>query len=91
VDYGERRALVAGVDRPAEWHSIAVGQTVSHWVDTEKALSWIGPPIAYVGFSMGVILGLPAVGAHFEGMYVAENDGGWWASHTCSWRASAMQ
>jgi dienelactone hydrolase len=63
VDHGERIPLVVGAGLPAEWHSNAVGQMVSDWVETARALSWIGPPVAYVGFSMGVIFGVPTVGA----------------------------
>jgi pimeloyl-ACP methyl ester carboxylesterase len=63
VDHGERLPLVAGAGLPAEWHSNAVGQMVRDWVETAKALSWIGPPVAYVGFSMGAIFGMPTVGA----------------------------
>lgn len=30
---------------------------VADWQKTAEALSWIGPPVAYVGFSMGMIFG----------------------------------
>jgi hypothetical protein len=63
VDHGERRPLVPGGPLPAEWHSNAIDSMVSDWVDTARALSWIGPPVAYVGFSMGAIFGVPTVGS----------------------------
>jgi dienelactone hydrolase len=63
VDHGERKPLVADAGLPAEWHSKAVGQMVSDWATTASALSSIGPPVAYVGFSMGAIFGVPTVGA----------------------------
>jgi hypothetical protein len=34
---------------------------VADWQTTAEALSSIGPPIAYVGFSMGAIFGVPTV------------------------------
>jgi dienelactone hydrolase len=46
-----------------EWHSKAVGQMVGDWDKTASALSSIGPAVAYVGFSMGSIFGVPTVGA----------------------------
>ncbi|MHB8497959.1 MAG: hypothetical protein ACYDES_08215 [Acidimicrobiales bacterium] len=41
----------------------AFDQTIHDWLITVEAFSSIGPPIAYVGFSMGVIFGLPTVAA----------------------------
>jgi dienelactone hydrolase len=61
VDHGERRPVVGGGPLQAEWHSNAIGAMVSDWVEAVKALSWIGPPVAYVGFSMGSIFGVPTV------------------------------
>jgi dienelactone hydrolase len=63
VDHGERRLAVTDGPLPAEWHSNAIGPMVSDWVEAAKALSWIGPPVAYVGFSMGAIFGVPTVGS----------------------------
>jgi dienelactone hydrolase len=63
IDHGERMPLVAGPGLPVEWHSKAVGQMVSDWDKTARALSWIGPPVAYIDFSMGAIFGVPTVGA----------------------------
>lgn len=56
VDHGERRPDVAGL-LPAKWHSTAAGRMVRDWQDTAGALASIGPPLAYVGFSMGMIFG----------------------------------
>jgi pimeloyl-ACP methyl ester carboxylesterase len=63
VDHGERKSAdVDVVNRlPAEWHSRAVRPMVDDWTTTANALSWIGPPLAYVGFSMGSIFGIPIV------------------------------
>jgi dienelactone hydrolase len=55
--------LVAGPGLPVEWHSKAVSQMVGDWDKTARALSWIGPPVAYIDFSMGAIFGVPTVGA----------------------------
>jgi pimeloyl-ACP methyl ester carboxylesterase len=63
VDHGERSALSAHAGLPAEWHSRAVGQMVRDWERTVSALSRIGPAVAYVGFSMGAIFGVPTVAA----------------------------
>jgi dienelactone hydrolase len=63
VDHGERMSLVAGASLPAEWHSKAVGQMFRDWDKTASALSWIGPAVPYVGFSMGAIFGVPTVEA----------------------------
>lgn len=63
VDHGERKPLVAEPGLPPEWHSKAAGQMVSDWARTAGTLSWIGPPVAYVGFSMGVMFGMPTVAA----------------------------
>jgi pimeloyl-ACP methyl ester carboxylesterase len=63
VDHGERKPVDVDVAirLPAEWHSRAVRQMVDDWTTTASALSWIGPPLAYVGFSMGSIFGIPIV------------------------------
>jgi pimeloyl-ACP methyl ester carboxylesterase len=63
VDHGERMPPVAGASLPAAWHSNAIDQMVDDWVTTVGALSGIGPAVAYVGFSMGAIFGVPTVGA----------------------------
>jgi len=45
------------------WHSSNAGQMVNDWLITSTALSSIGPAVAYVGFSMGSIFGIPTVAA----------------------------
>jgi pimeloyl-ACP methyl ester carboxylesterase len=61
VDHGERKPVDVDDRLPAEWHSRAVRQMVDDWATTASSLSWIGPPLAYVGFSMGSIFGIPIV------------------------------
>jgi dienelactone hydrolase len=63
VDHGERKPPGADANVPRGWHSNAVERMANDWRITADALSSIGPPIAYVGFSMGVIFGVPAVAA----------------------------
>ena len=60
VDHGERKPVAVQDRLPAEWHSNAVGQMVDDWAATAR-LSRIGPALAYVGFSMGSIFGVPVV------------------------------
>jgi pimeloyl-ACP methyl ester carboxylesterase len=61
VDHGERKPVDVGDRLPAEWHSRAMGRMVDDWAATASTLSGIGPPLAYVGFSMGSIFGVPIV------------------------------
>ena len=63
VDHGERRQANADASLPREWHSSVADQMVRDWSDTVDALSAIGPAVAYVGFSMGAMFGVPTVGA----------------------------
>jgi dienelactone hydrolase len=63
VDHGERQPEGRTPDIPREWHSTAIDQMVDDWRTASDALAWIGPPVAYVGFSMGSIFGLPTVAA----------------------------
>jgi len=63
VDHGERKQSGATANLPRGWHSNAVDRMVRDWRTTADAFSSIGPPIAYVGFSMGVIFGMPTVAA----------------------------
>jgi dienelactone hydrolase len=63
VDHGERKLSDANPNAPRRWHSNAVDRMVQDWRTTVDAFSSIGPPIAYVGFSMGAIFGLPTVAA----------------------------
>jgi pimeloyl-ACP methyl ester carboxylesterase len=61
LDHGERKPVGVDDRLPTEWHSRSMRQTVDDWTATASALSWIGPPLAYVGFSMGSIFGIPVV------------------------------
>lgn len=62
VDHGERKPLnVEGDGIPAQWHSSNVDQMVADWQTVATGLDAIGPPLAYVGFSMGAIFGFPTV------------------------------
>jgi dienelactone hydrolase len=64
VDHGERRPMAAGAATaglPPRWHSTSAGQMVADWQKTADGLSSIGPAVAYVGFSMGMIFGAPTV------------------------------
>jgi pimeloyl-ACP methyl ester carboxylesterase len=63
VDHGERKPSAAGDGVPPGWHSSAACQMVTNWRQTAEALSSIGPAVAYVGFSMGMIFGAPTVAA----------------------------
>jgi pimeloyl-ACP methyl ester carboxylesterase len=64
VDHGERRPQgVSPGGLPPRWHSNATGRMVADWQTTAQALSSLGPAVAYVGFSMGMIFGAPTVAA----------------------------
>ncbi len=63
VDHGERQAAGATAGVPREWHSSSTERMVQDWEAAADALSWIGPAVAYVGFSMGSIFGVPTVAA----------------------------
>ena len=63
VDHGERRPPAATPDLPPRWHSSATARMVADWQTTANSLSPLGPPITYVGFSMGMIFGAPTVAA----------------------------
>lgn len=63
VGHGERRTGPAGGPPPPGWHSATTAQMVRDWQDTTAALASIGPAVAYVGFSMGMIFGAPTVAA----------------------------
>lgn len=67
VDHGERNPNNASPGIPSGWHSSAVGRMVRDWQGTAQALSSIGPAVAYVGFSMGAIFGVPT-GAAMPGV-----------------------
>jgi pimeloyl-ACP methyl ester carboxylesterase len=61
VDHGERKPEAVSPGLPSRWHSSSTGQMVADWQSTAEGLSSIGPTIAYVGFSMGMIFGAPTV------------------------------
>ncbi len=64
VGHGERKTTPVPAPRPDRvmpWIMEKVDQTVTDWRATAAALSSIGPPVAYVGFSMGMLLGAPTV------------------------------
>lgn len=61
VDHGERSSAPAGGAVPARWHSSTAPQMVADWRTTAAALASIGEAVAYVGFSMGAIFGVPTV------------------------------
>ena len=64
VGHGERQSSpmpAPAPDRIMPWIMEKVDQTVSDWKATVAALSHIGPPVAYAGFSMGMLLGGPVV------------------------------
>jgi len=61
VDHGERAAKKSRPGLPSHWHSGATVRMVCDWQVTAEALSSIGPALAYVGFSMGMIFGAPTV------------------------------
>lgn len=63
VDHGERRRDSLGGGIPTQWHSTNVDQMINDWLIISTALSAIGPAVAYVGFSMGSIFGIPTVAA----------------------------
>lgn len=61
VDHGDRKQATVGAGLPSRWHSTATNQMVTDWHRTVEALASVGPAIAYVGFSMGMIFGAPTV------------------------------
>jgi dienelactone hydrolase len=61
MDHGERKPQAVSAGLPPQWHSNAAGQMVADWQTTAEALSSIGAAVAYVGFSMGMIFGVPTV------------------------------
>lgn len=63
VDHGERKPRAATDGIPPRWHSDVAARMVTDWQQTAEALSTIGPAVAYVGFSMGMIFGAPTVAA----------------------------
>ena len=61
VDHCERKNTGVSADLPSRWHSRSTDQMVTEWHMTAETLSSIGPTVAYVGFSMGMIFGAPTV------------------------------
>lgn len=64
VGHGERRAEIESLpalDRFLPWIMERVEQTVVDWKTTVASLASIGPPVAYAGFSMGMLLGAATV------------------------------
>jgi dienelactone hydrolase len=63
VDHGDRRPMGATDDVPPGWHSHAIPLMVRDWSAVADHLTSIGPAVAYVGFSMGAMFGIPTVAA----------------------------
>jgi dienelactone hydrolase len=63
VDHGERKPDGVSTGLPALWHSAATAQMVADWQNTVDGLASIGPALAYVGWSMGMIFGASTVAA----------------------------
>jgi pimeloyl-ACP methyl ester carboxylesterase len=61
VDHGERKQEGATPILPPRWHSTVTAQMVDDWRRTVDGLTSLGPALAYVGFSMGMIFGAPVV------------------------------
>ena len=61
VDHGERGPAASAEGLPRAWHSRTTSQMVADWGSVVDHLSAVGPPVAYVGFSMGAIFGFPTV------------------------------
>ena len=63
VDHGERRPAGPVGGLPDGWHSRTSPQMVEDWNAVVDNLSSAGPAVAYVGFSMGSVFGIPVVAA----------------------------
>lgn len=63
VDHGERRPRALTTDLPPGWHSRTADRMVTDWQAVVDHLASVGPPVAYVGFSMGALFGFPIVAA----------------------------
>ena len=63
VAHGERAVADAPAALPRQWHSSHSPQMVRDWQATAQSLKRIGPPVAYVGFSMGALFGFSIVAA----------------------------
>ena len=63
VDHGERRPPNVTSDLPVRWHSSTAPRMTADWQTVADGLAHIGPPLAYVGFSMGAIFGVATAAA----------------------------
>lgn len=63
VDHGDRKPEGVSPGIPPRWHSRALGRMVSDWQTVANSMSAVGPAVAYVGYSMGSIFGIPTVAA----------------------------
>lgn len=63
VDHGERALARATAAVPRGWHARTVPRMVGDWASVAERLSSVGPTVAYVGFSMGALFGIPTVAA----------------------------
>lgn len=61
VDHGERRPIAAVEGLPRAWHSRTTPRMVADWQSVVDHFSSVGPAVAYVGFSMGAVFGIPTV------------------------------
>lgn len=61
VAHGERSIVNASPSVPQRWHSSTAAQMVNDWQRCADGFSSIGPLVAYVGFSMGMIFGAATV------------------------------
>jgi len=63
VDHGERRPAGATEGVPLQWHSEAIPRMIVDWQAIVEHLAGVGPAVAYIGFSMGAVFGIPTVAA----------------------------
>ena len=61
VDHGERKPVASADGLPRGWHSQTIPQMVADWTSVVDHLASVGPPVAYIGFSMGALFGFPTV------------------------------
>ncbi|MGE0878672.1 MAG: alpha/beta hydrolase [Acidimicrobiia bacterium] len=57
VDHGEREPEGVSPGVPPRWHSATTPRMVADWQAVTSELSPLGPPLAYIGFSMGAMFG----------------------------------
>lgn len=63
IDHGERWPPERAAGKPNRWRPTAVQDMVRDWQTISDHLSSIGPPIAFAGYSLGMIFGAPTVAA----------------------------